>query len=210
MIDHFGLYVILTNPVIGYEAAAEAAVAEGVKYLQLRIKDSSADDILEIARNIRSITHDSPTKFIMNDDLDIAMAVDADGIHLGQDDLPIKEARLKWPASNKIFGLSTHNASQALEAASKNPDYIGIGPVFATPTKVIPDPVVGLKEMERIIKSAQLTTVAIGGIDQANLPAVLSHGAINFCAVRAIMQSTMPGQIIRQMMELWKGKGKRA
>jgi len=203
MIDRFGLYVILTRPVIGYEAAAEAAVAAGVKYLQLRIKDESEAFILNTARHIRAITLDSKTRFIMNDSVDIAMAVDADGVHLGQDDLDIREARKQWPVPGKIFGLSTHNPIQAAQAALHNPDYIGIGPVFATPTKVIPDPVVGLQQMGEIVRQAPVTSVAIGGIDEQNLPDVLAHGAINFCAVRAIMESQTPQTVIKRMMQVW-------
>lgn len=204
MIDRFGLYVILTRPVIGYEAAAEAAVAEGVKYLQLRIKDESEAFILNTAKHIRAITLNSNTQFIMNDSVDIAKAVNADGVHLGQDDLDITEARKQWPAPGKIFGLSTHNPLQATEAAAHHPDYIGVGPVFATPTKVIPDPVVGLPQMGEIIRQSPVTSVAIGGIDEDNLPEVLAHGAINFCAVRAIMESQTPQKVIQRMMTLWQ------
>ena len=204
MIRRFGLYVILTNPVVGYEAAAEAAVAEGVTYLQLRMKNAPQEKLIQTAHAIRAITAKTATRFIVNDDVEIAMIVNADGVHLGQDDMDLDTARAKWNQPGKHFGLSTHNPLQAAKALEKKPDYIGVGPVFATPTKVIPDPVVGLKTMGEIIAATPLTTVAIGGIDEDNLDDVLAYGAINFCAVRAIMQSDRPRQVIQRMMTAWR------
>ena len=204
MIERFGLYVILTNPVVGYEAAAEAAVAESVAYLQLRMKNVPPKTLLQTARAIRDITANTTTRFIVNDDVKIAMAVDADGVHLGQDDMDIDAARAQWNQPGKVYGLSTHNPFQSAKSLERKPDYIGVGPVFATPTKIIPDPVVGLKTMGAIIADTPLTTVAIGGIDEANLADVLAHGAINFCAVRAIMRSDRPREVIKRMTAVWK------
>ena len=118
-------------------------------------------------------TRGTATRLIINDDVDLARELDADGVHLGQDDLSLAAARLRWPAPEKNFGLSTHNSAQAAAAVALAPDYIGVGPVFATPTKVIPDPVVGLEAMGAIVRSSPLTTVAIGGIDASNLPAII-------------------------------------
>ncbi len=109
-----------------------------------------------------------------------------------------------WNNPNKIFGLSTHNIAQAKDAGSLSPDYIGVGPVFATPTKDKPDPVMGLDSMREIIENCPVTTVAIGGINEDNLPRVLEHGAVNFCAVREIMQSRHPGRVINRMMKVWE------
>ena len=152
MADGFGLYLVMTDPVAGYEACAAAAVRCGVRYLQLRMKEAPRDAVLETALRVREITLGSDTLFIVNDDVTIACDVDADGVHLGQHDLPLDEARRLWPARGKRFGLSTHNEQQALLASRLSPDYIGVGPVFATPTKAVPDPVLGLKEVLRVVK----------------------------------------------------------
>ena len=204
MSEIFGLYVILTDPVVGYEACARAAVAEGISYLQLRMKDDDRSEVLRIAGLIREITRGTSTRFIVNDDPLIAMEVDADGVHLGQSDMPINEARALWDTPGKLFGLSTHNEDQELKARDLKPNYIGVGPVFPTPTKAIPDPDLGLELMGRIIRQSPLPAVAIGGINAKNLPEVLARGAVNFSSVRPIMKSPDPHSVIRRLMEIWR------
>jgi thiamine-phosphate pyrophosphorylase len=205
MPDVFGLYLILTEPAAGYERAAEAAVETGVRYLQLRMKKRPPEAVLEMARRLRRITAGSPTRFIVNDDVEIAREADADGVHLGQDDLSIAEARRRWLAPGKIFGLSTHNEDQELRARVVAPDYIGVGPVFPTPTKEHPDPVLGMERMGHIIRGSPLTAVAIGGIHADNLADVLRHGATNFCVLRAVNQASGPAAAIRRLQEIWGG-----
>ena len=158
------LYLIATNPVSGYEAIARAAVECGLRYLQLRMKNAPRQAILETAHLYRKITQGTQTRFIVNDDLDIAMEVDADGIHLGQTDRSVAEARAIWNQPEKIFGLSTHSLEQALRAAKAEPDYIGIGPVHPTATKPDADPALGPQMTGQIAKASPLTSVAIGGI----------------------------------------------
>ena len=204
MPDIFGLYLVLTDPVAGYEACAEAAVEEGVRYLQLRMKKRSPGEVLEMARRLRSITAGSGTRFIVNDDVDIAAEAGADGVHLGQDDTTIAEARQRWPHPGKIFGLSTHNEEQELRAREVAPDYIGVGPVFATPAKEKPDPPLGPERAGRIIRNSPLTTVAIGGINTGNLAEVLRQGAVNYCAVRPVTQHPDPRAAIRRLCEIWQ------
>jgi len=200
----FGLYVILTDPVVGYEDCARAAVTEGVRYLQLRMKGNARDEIIKTARTIREITRGTSTRFIVNDDPRIAMEVDADGVHLGQSDMPLNQARDLWSVPGKIFGLSTHNEAQELRARDLGPNYIGVGPVFPTPTKAIADPDLGLERMGEIIRKSPFPAVAIGGIDEENLPEILAQGVVNFCAVRPIMQSTDPRSIIHRLMDIWR------
>jgi thiamine-phosphate pyrophosphorylase len=194
----------MTDPVVGYERCAEAAVEQKVRYLQLRMKNRPRPEVVETARRVRRVTDGSRTRFIVNDDVDIAREVDADGVHLGQDDMPLAEARRRWNAPDKVFGLSTHNEEQALEARSLGPDYIGVGPVHATPTKEIPDPTVGLLRMEKMIRLAPMTTVAIGGINTGNLAEVLHHGAVNYALVRAVCGREDPGQAIRELQDIWQ------
>lgn len=205
MIELNGLYLVLTDPVIGYERCAEAAVACGVGWLQLRMKRASREEILAIGQRLRAITRGTATLFILNDDVDIACEVDADGVHLGQDDMTIGEARQRWPVPGKIFGLSTHSREQAARAVAVAPDYIGVGPVFTTPTKAIPDPVLGVGEMGEIVRAAPMPTVSIGGIGQENLAEVKRHGATAFAVVRAVNHAPDPVAAIRELQVLWEG-----
>jgi len=206
MDDAFGLYLVMTDPVAGYEECASAAVRCGVRYLQLRRKGAPRDAVLETALRVREITLGSDTLFIVNDDVTIARDVDADGVHLGQRDLPLDDARRLWPAPGKRFGLSTHDEGQALLASRLSPDYIGVGPVFATPTKAVPDPVLGLERMASIVRSSPGTVVAIGGIDAGNLAEVLCRGARNFCVVRAVNRRPDPETAIRELQGIWRPK----
>lgn len=194
----------MTDPVVGYEACAQAAVRCGLRYVQLRMKNVARAAILAEARKVRAVTASTQTLFIMNDDVELAWAADADGVHLGQSDMPLAEARKLWTAPGKIFGLSTHSEAQELAARELRPDYIGVGPVFPTPTKAIADPALGIERAGAIIKNSPLTCVALGGLDETNLAGVLKAGAVNFCAVRAIMQSPEPEKTIRSLQQIWR------
>lgn len=202
-IDLQGLYLVLTDPVVGYEACAAAAVAERVGWLQLRMKNCAREEVVAVARRLREITRGTATRFIVNDDVEVAREVDADGLHVGQDDMRLSEARRCWSVAGKIFGLSTHGLPQALAAVQEAPDYIGVGPVFATPTKEVADPVLGVPEMGRIIAAVKLPAVAIGGIDASNLATIKAHGAPAFAVVRAVNGARDPGAAIRSLQQLW-------
>ncbi|HRR33558.1 MAG TPA: thiamine phosphate synthase [Kiritimatiellia bacterium] len=203
-IEMQGLYLVLTDPVTGYARCAEAAVACGVRWLQLRMKRAAREEIVAVGLTLRAITRGTATRLVVNDDVEVAREVDADGVHLGQNDMPLDEARRRWPEAGKIFGLSTHNRGQAADAVACAPDYIGVGPVFATPTKAIPDPVLGLEEMGAIIRASPVPTVAIGGIGPENLAGVRRHGATAFAVVRAVNRATDPETAIRRLQAVWQ------
>jgi thiamine-phosphate pyrophosphorylase len=204
MQEKYGLYMVMTNPVVGYEACAQAAVNCGVPFIQLRMKNLPRADILEAAWRVRAVTKNTDSLFIVNDDVTIAKEVDADGVHLGQNDMSIAEARKLWNTPGKIFGLSTHSAEQAEAAIARKPDYIGIGPVFPTPTKAIADPDLGIERAGAIAKATPLPHVVLGGLDETNLAEVLRAGATNYCAVRAIMQSAEPEAVIERLQAIWR------
>jgi thiamine-phosphate pyrophosphorylase len=203
-IEIFGLYLILTSPAAGYEACAEAAVNCGLRYLQLRMKEAPVDRVLPVARRLRQITRGSDTRFIVNDSVAVAAESDADGVHLGQDDMGIEEARAFWQEEGRIYGLSTHNPEQARRAVALHPDYIGVGPVFATTSKAVPDPVLGLEAMGEMVRQSPVTSVALGGLFAENLPEVLAAGAMNFAVVRAVNQADDPEAAIRRLMDIWQ------
>ena len=197
----FGFYLVMTNPVVGYAKCAEAAVKAGVKIIQLRMKHVSREDILREAREVRSVTQGSDTLFIVNDDPTIAAEVSADGVHVGQDDITPTEVRERFP-DLKIVGLSTHNLNQVIAANDEPVDYIGVGPVYATPTKDIPDPTLGLGTMGAMIAASRHPAVAIGGIDLSRIPSILAAGAKNFAVVRAVCQSKVPYTEICRIIRL--------
>ena len=187
----FGFYLVVTDPVAGYAKCAEAAVRAGVKIVQLRMKHAARADILREAREMRRVTAGTDTLFIVNDDPALAVEAGADGVHVGQDDMPPAEVRARFPELG-IVGLSTHNPAQVQASRTQPIDYIGVGPVYATPTKDIPDPTLGLETMRAMIAAAAHPAVAIGGIDQTRLPDVLAAGARNWAVVRAVCRAADP------------------
>lgn len=189
--NDFGLYLVVTDPVAGYAKCAEAAVQLGVKMVQLRMKRASREAILREAREMRAVTAGTGTYFIVNDDPAIASEVGADGVHVGQGDMRPSEVRRRYP-DLKIIGLSTHSLAQVAASEDEDVDYIGVGPVYPTPTKEIPDPVLGLDTMAEMIRLSSRPAVAIGGIDKKRLPEVIAAGARNYAVVRAVCTASDP------------------
>ena len=188
---NFGLYLVMTDPLVGYAKCAEAAVKAGVRIVQLRMKKASREEILRQGREVRSVTAGTDTLFIVNDDPEIALELGADGVHAGQDDVSPREIRKRFPEIG-IIGLSTHNLKQVEKAREEKIDYIGVGPVYATPTKEIPDPTLGLDKMRAMIELSPCPAVAIGGINCQNARDVVGAGAKNIAVVRAVCQSNEP------------------
>ncbi|OGI19840.1 MAG: thiamine-phosphate diphosphorylase [Candidatus Melainabacteria bacterium RIFCSPHIGHO2_02_FULL_34_12] len=166
----------------------EKAIEGDVNIIQLREKDESERKIISIAKEIKNLIKGTDILFIINDRVDIALACDADGIHLGQDDMPVNEARKITP-EGFIIGLSTHNKEQGKEGLKSGADYLGIGPVFPTPTK--PDYIAaGLDYVSWASNNLKdLPFFAIGGIDENNIEKVINAGAKRIAVVRAIMDS---------------------
>lgn len=189
--ENFGLYLVMTNPVVGYEECAKVAVKAGVKIIQLRMKHASREEIVAEARKVRDVTRGTDTLFIVNDDPSIAAEVSADGVHVGQDDMKVAEVRRLYP-SLRIVGLSTHNMQQALDAVSQKPDYIGVGPVYATPTKDIPDPTLGVENAVAMVNAVPFPAVCIGGLDFDRAKELVDRGVKNFSVVRAVCSSSDP------------------
>ncbi len=185
------LYVITCPPKSGpdgYEPMVRAACEGGADVVQFRDKLITGKERYRLAARLRKICRDAGVLFIVNDALEVALAVEADGVHLGQDDLPVAEAKkLMHPMGVKNFlvGCSTHSLEQAREAERQGADYIGIGPVFATPTKPTYNPV-GLGLIRAVTSEVKVPHVAIGGIDASNVNQVLAAGARCVAVVRAV------------------------
>lgn len=201
--DNFGIYVIVSHPVLPYTAIARICVEEEIKVLQLREKKLSEEQIISIGKEMLQITRGTGTKLVINDRPDLAALIGADGYHLGQDDMTLQEARSIYPAAT-ITGLSTHNISQMKASLKHEPDYIGFGPVYATPTKEMPDPVTGLGLLKEALSLSDRPVVAIGGIDESNINHVLQAGAKNVALVRYFMQSYSLQHRIKKIKEICK------
>lgn len=185
----FHLYVITGeqfHPNRHYLEVIEEAIQGGADIVQLREKNKTKKELLVMARELKDLTARYGVTFIVNDHIDIALAVDADGIHLGQDDLPLREAR-KIMGPNKVIGISTHAIDEAIQAEKDGADYIGVGPVFETKSKVdVVDPV-GLEYVKEVVAHTSVPFVAIGGIKLHNLNDVLKAGAQSICVISAIV-----------------------
>lgn len=163
----------------------KAMVKGGIKIVQYREKeDKSIREMYEECKEIRKITRDHGVLFLVNDFIDIALLTDADGVHIGQDDLPVDEVRKL--IGNKIIGISTHSAEQALKAVKDGVDYIGVGPIYKTYTKKNVCNPVGFEYLEYVVNNILLPFVAIGGIKENNIQEVIRRGAETIALVTEI------------------------
>lgn len=179
----------------------EEALQGGADIIQLRDKTATKRELLHKARALRKLTRRYGALLIINDHVDIALAADADGVHLGQDDLPLAEAR-SILGSDKIIGISTHNIEQAREAERGGADYIGVGPVFPTQTKAdVTDPVT-VKYVREAAAEIRIPFVAIGGIKLHNVEEVLAAGARRICAVSEIVGSSHVKETCEQFLKM--------
>lgn len=201
--DTFGFYAILTNPLRGYEYWTEVIVDHQIAFVQLRMKETPEAEILKIAEKMRKITSGTKTRLIINDNPGIAKTIGADGVHVGQNDMPCSEAR-NIVGEEAIIGMSTHSMQQMRDACRLKPDYVGVGPVYSTPTKKKPDPVIGIDGMKEMLAHATVPAVAIGGITLENLPLVLEAGAKNFCMVRPITTDKEPEKVLRKILQIYE------
>jgi thiamine-phosphate pyrophosphorylase len=166
----------------------EEAILGGADIIQLRDKKSPKRERLAKAKALRELTRKHGVLFIVNDDIDIAVAVDADGVHLGQDDLPLADARKIM--GDKIIGISTHAIEEARAAERDGADYIGVGPIFPTKSKEdVVDPVT-TSYIREVVREIRIPFVAIGGIKLHNVDEVLAAGATRICAISEIVGSS--------------------
>lgn len=179
------LYAIIDLEVLSEPIAlAEQALDAGCAWLQLRTKDADDRRWLEMARALRSRCTDAGARFVVNDRPDIAKLVGADGLHLGQDDLPISEAR--QIVGSLPIGCSTHDLAQARAAEADGADLVAFGPVFETRSKTNPDPTVGLDRLREVCSTVSRPVIAIGGITPENAPDVRAAGADYLAVISAL------------------------
>ncbi len=171
----------------GNASDVQQAVAAGVQVVQYRDKCVPTRTLVEEARRLRELCRD--VLFLVNDRVDVAMAAAADGVHLGQDDLPFAAAR-RLLGKKKVIGLTVRSLSEALEAQELGADYLGVSPIFATSTKADAGAPAGLALLQEIRQRVSLPLVAIGGITLTNAPEVIRAGADMVCAISAVVTRT--------------------
>jgi len=185
------LYAIIDPAQAGGGAAlqvAESLLSAGVRLIQLRDKQASTRDLFEQARSVAACVRRGKGIFIVNDRADVARAAGADGVHVGQEDLPVELAR-QILGEGKWVGYSTHVVAQVMEADKSSADYIAFGPIFPTASKARPDPVVGLEGLREARRATRKPLVAIGGITLQNARQVIEAGADSVAVIRGLLEA---------------------
>lgn len=181
-------------------AQIEAALGGGVTCVQLREKETTSRDFYQLALKVKVLTDAHHVPLIINDHLDIALAIDAAGVHLGQSDLSVTIAR-RLMGPDKIIGISTKTLDQALSAEANGADYLGVGAIFPTTTKVITQPT-SRETLKQIAETVEIPVVAIGGISEKNISQLIGTGIAGVAVVSAIMASENPKKSAEQLAQI--------
>ncbi len=184
------------------EEVAKGLIRGGIDVLQYRAKKVPAREQLATAIRLRALTQAKGLPFIVNDRIDLAVACGADGVHLGQDDLPVSAARL-MVGRDLIVGISTHSLDQALRAEAEGADYIGFGPIHPTATKENNVPAVGLEALAQVLAQVRLPVVAIGGIKMGSLEGLAAAGARCVAVVTALTGAEDVAAATHSMRQRW-------
>lgn len=195
-----GLYVITDNTLMpgrGHIEIAEAVLKTGARILQLRDKHASTLELVRAGTRLRELTRAYGACFLVNDRVDIALAVEADGVHLGQADMPLPSAR-KLMGEQAIIGISAETVEEAVRAEADGASYLGVGPMFITGTKPDAGVPVGIERLREIKQHVQIPVFGIGGIHHENYLAVLNAGADGVCVIGAIVTAPDMSEAVRQ------------
>ncbi|CAK7062801.1 MAG: Thiamine-phosphate synthase [Desulfovibrio sp.] len=187
------------------EEVVAALLAAGVKIVQYREKKKKAGEMLRECEALRAMTKEAGAFFIVNDHIDIAMLVGADGVHVGQDDLPVEQVR-RLVGPDCVIGLSTHSPEQAAAAIACGADYIGVGPIYATQTKEDVCAPVGLEYLEYVAQNIALPFAAIGGIKRHNIAEVAKRGAKCCCLVSELVGAEDIAGRVAEVRKAMKGE----
>lgn len=183
--------------------AVEEAIKGGVTLVQLREKDISSQEFYNIALEMKELTHKYKIPLIINDRLDIALAVEADGLHVGQEDLPVSIAR-KLLGANKILGYSVSTVEEALYGQQCGADYLGAGPIYPTGSKLDAVDPIGVDALKKIAESVSIPVVGIGGISHTNVHEVKEAGAAGISLISAILGSEDIEGTSKKLINLWE------
>jgi thiamine-phosphate pyrophosphorylase len=199
---NIGLYFITDRKLSkkGNIRDVKAAIRGGIKIVQYREKQLPKEAVLEEAKKIRDVCKANNVVFLINDFVDVALEIGADGVHLGLEDTPYQKAR-EVLGKEKIIGLTVHNKEEALRAEKLGADYIGISPVFSTTTKKDAGKPMGVENLRRIISNVSIPCVAIGGINEENMESVLKAGADGVAMISAIVAKDNVEETVRNILD---------
>ena len=202
---NYNLYLVTDRTILGSKDlcnSIEQAIQGGTSIIQLREKNITSIEFYNIAKEVKKITSKYNVPLIINDRLDIALAVDADGIHIGPEDLPVKVVR-KIMGEDKIIGASTCNIKEALEAKEAGADYLGVGAIFPTKTKKNTEDV-SIEDLKNIKASVNIPVVAIGGINEKNASIVMEAKIDGIAVVSAILNKSDIFESAKNLYEIVK------
>jgi thiamine-phosphate diphosphorylase len=200
-----GIYVITDQTLLpgrSHARIAQAALEGGAKVIQLRDKSAAPAELIQVGRIIRKITAESGALFIVNDSLEAAIACDADGLHVGQGDIPAREIRDKLRV--KILGVSVATVEDAVRARDDGADYVGVGPVYQTSTKTDAGPVTGIEMIRSVREACGLPVVAIGGINEGNLPEIARSGADSAAVISVVVCAPDMSEATHKLVQIWE------
>ena len=205
-----GIYLVTSQTMSMGRSTVEivrAALAGGVRLIQLREKELSTTAFMDLACKIRAMTKKAGALLLINDRLDVALAVNADGVHLGQDDFSVKEARKLAP--DLIIGASSHSPKQAAKAQKDGASYVNIGPIFPTKTKKWTGEFLGIDGLKKISSKISIPFTVMGGIKKEHIPQLVSAGARTIAVVTAITAAKNPEKAARELLKLVNRNGGR-
>ena len=196
---------ILTDTVLqsrfSHMEITRLAIAGGADTIQYRQKSGSTREMIEIARNMKRLCSEAGVTFIVNDRLDVAIAAEADGVHLGQDDFPIPMAR-ELLGEGRIIGGSAATLDEARKCLSEGADYVGFGPVYPTTSKDDAGPVSGIDILKQVVEIIPLPIIAIGGVGAENIPDVMRAGARGIAVISAVCCQDDPEEATRSLYQV--------
>lgn len=178
---------------------ARLAIRGGADVIQFRQKDGATNQMIDTARQLKAVCAGAGVDLIINDRIDVAMAIDADGVHLGQDDFPINKAR-RMLGPGMIIGGSADSLEEALQCQAEGADYVGFGPVFSTTSKDDAGPVAGLAALARVAAELRIPVVAIGGVNAGNAAQIMAAGAHGLAVISAVCCQLDPEAATAQLL----------
>jgi thiamine-phosphate pyrophosphorylase len=184
---------------------AEMAIKGGADMIQFRDKNISTGELIDIAKKLKQICSKAGVLFIVNDRADAVLVSDADGVHLGSEDIPIKEAR-KLLGRNKIIGGTAHNIREAIKAQKEGADYLGFGHIYPTFSKNKPAPPVGIAELGKIVSTIKIPVLAIGGIGLENIYEVMKTGVHGAAVIGSVVKSKNPKEAVIELRRIIYGR----
>ncbi len=204
---NYSLYLVTDSGLScgrSHEEVVACAIRGGATIVQLREKDCCTRDMIEMARRLVAVCRSHKVPLIVNDRIDVALAADADGVHVGQDDMPVPLAR-KLIGPDRILGVTAHTVQEALKAIEEGADYIGASPIFATATKADAGEPIGLEGLREICRACRVPVVGISGINGSNAQRVIRAGAAGVAVVSAVVSADNIERAARDLANLVSG-----